>query len=166
MWGFNAVLGRYKADHGDRFRTAAARIKAGPLSIGINLFTGDPGREGGINGVRQTDVINGHETYVIGKNGEDPDKYRAGVFYVGIGSLKVGWNSEGIRNCFQNKLIHEPGGYPYLEFWILNLASIFIMVLLQATPYGKMLITYLINEQTDETLIVYDIFSPYYYGKL
>ena len=115
MWGFNAVLGRYKADHGDRFRTAAARIKAGPLSIGINLFTGDPGREGGINGVRQTDVINGHETYVIGKNGEDPDKYRAGVFYVGIGSLKVGWNSEGIRNCFQNKLIHEPGGYPYFR---------------------------------------------------
>ena len=115
MWGFNAVLGRYKADHGDRFRTAAARIKAGPLSIGINLFTGDPGREGGINGVRQTDVINGHETYIIGKNGEDPDKYRAGVFYVGIGSLKVGWNSEGIRNCFQNKLIHEPGGYPYFK---------------------------------------------------
>ena len=115
MWGFNAVLGRYKADHGDRFRTAAARIKAGPLSIGINLFTGDPGREEGINGVRQTEVINGHETYVIGKNGEDPDKYRAGVFYIGIGSLKVGWNSEGIRNCFQNKLIHEPGGYPYFK---------------------------------------------------
>ena len=116
MWGFDAVLGRcYKADNGDRFRTAAARIKAGPFSVGINLFTGDPGRIGGEGGDRNTEMIDNHNTYVLGNNGENPDKYRAGVFYVGLGSIKLGWNSEGIRNCFQNELIHEPCGYPYFK---------------------------------------------------
>ncbi len=103
------------ADNGDRFRTAAARIKLGELSVGINLFTGNPGKVGGDNGDRNTDIINGHRTYIIGKNGEDPDKYRSGVFYVGLGSIKIGWYSEGIRNHFQNVLVHEPGGYPFFK---------------------------------------------------
>jgi len=32
-----------KADNGDRYRTAAARITVGPLKAQLNLFTGDPG---------------------------------------------------------------------------------------------------------------------------
>jgi hypothetical protein len=31
------------ADGGDRYRTAAARLKVGPFKAGVNMFTGDPG---------------------------------------------------------------------------------------------------------------------------
>lgn len=119
-------IGKYlpgvpNADHGDRFRSAAARIKLGELSVGVNLFTGDPGKEGGKDGIRETfddPEYGGRRTYVKNQYGDDPDKYRAGVFYVGLGSYKIGWNSEGIRHTFQNRFAHDfitQGESPYFK---------------------------------------------------
>jgi RHS repeat-associated protein len=100
------ILGFPKADNGDRYRTAAAKIRFGITSIGLNIFTGDPGLN---HDDRRTyiDSSNGRETYTIGANGEDPDAYRAGVLYFGIGPIRLGYNSEGIRNFFQNRLAHD-----------------------------------------------------------
>lgn len=109
------------ADDGDRYRSAAARLKFGELSFGVNLFTGDPGggRDGRPRKTFSDPENNGWDTYVMNEYGDDPDKYRAGVFYVGLGSIKIGWNSESIRNHFQNEMIHKPGGFPY--FKVLNI---------------------------------------------
>jgi len=115
---FNAgkyFIGVPAADGGDRYRTAAARLQLGFLKIGVNLFTGDPGLD---KDDRLFPVINGRETYIIGKKGDDPDKYRAGVLYVGIGPMRIGRNSEKIRNTFQNKFAHDfmmGGDSPYFK---------------------------------------------------
>ena len=100
------LLGFPHADNGDRYRTAAAKIRIGLFSLGVNIFTGDPGIN---SSERRTfiDPSNNRETYTIGANGEDPDEYRAGVLYVGYGPIKVGMNSEQIRNIFQNRFAHD-----------------------------------------------------------
>jgi RHS repeat-associated protein len=112
MFGIGKVLGRYEADGGDRLRTAAVGMNFGPFSLNLNMFTGDPGLRG-LDDPSGTDrnVLNGF--YVFGKNGEDPDKYRAGVLSFGIGPFRFGRNSEAIRNAFQNELIHKNIGSPY-----------------------------------------------------
>ena len=105
------------ADGGDRYRTAAARLKVGPFSVGVNLFTGDPGLDG-LD--RETKLINGREHYVENIYGDNPDKYRAGIFYVGVGPFKFGRNSERIRNTFQNRFAHDyitHGESPYF-LWL------------------------------------------------
>jgi hypothetical protein len=63
-------------------------------------------------------LLNGRETYAIGKNGTDPDKYRAGIIYVGLGPLKIGKDSEANRHALQNKLAHDGlmhGESPYFR---------------------------------------------------
>ena len=86
----------------DGYRTGAGEIDFGPVSIGVNIYTGSR---------LDTDrpEINGNETYVHNekKGKRDPDKYRAGVLYVKIGIFRVGINSEKVRNYIQNEVIHE-----------------------------------------------------------
>jgi RHS repeat-associated protein len=89
-------------DEGDRFRTSHVRISFGPLRIGNTLFTGDPGLND-----RNVSEINGYPTYVKGPYGEDPDKYRNGILYLGLGSVEIGWDSEAIRNRIQNYWVHQ-----------------------------------------------------------
>ncbi|MBC8053488.1 MAG: VCBS repeat-containing protein [Sphingobacteriaceae bacterium] len=92
-------------DGGDRSRTAALKLQAGPFSAGFNLFTGDPGLN---DADRRTQRINGRDTYVKNPStGDDPDKYRAGVGYVGFGPFRIGVNSEGIRHQIQNRITHD-----------------------------------------------------------
>ena len=113
------------ADGGDRFRTAAAQVSWRDFSAGVNLFTGDPGLKD-----RQIDNINGHDTYITGLNGENPNKYRAGVGYVGYGNMKYGINSEKFRNNVQNKFAHDR-----LIYWITGDKSPYFQVL-DITPSG------------------------------
>lgn len=100
-WFFGLPLG----DNGDRYRTATAKIQIGPLDIGINLFTGDPG----LNEVdRQKQMINGNLTYVYNPNTDDnPDEFRFGVGYIGIGGFRLGNDTEARRNKIQNEIIHK-----------------------------------------------------------
>ena len=95
------------SDNGDRYRSAAARIRFGLFSIGVNLFTGDPGVDHNVRRTFNDPDVNGRETYTISANGDNPDEYRAGLFYVGFGPCKFGGNSEQIRNLFQNKFAHD-----------------------------------------------------------
>ena len=104
------------ADNGDRFRTAAAKIRVGPLYVGINIFTGDPGLK---HEDRKTEFdANGRETYVINDNGDDPDQFRAGLIYIGAGPFRYGYNSEKIRHFLQNRFAHDflcGGDTPYFK---------------------------------------------------
>lgn len=124
--GDHLLMG-FAADGGDRYRTAAARIRVGLFEVGVNLFTGNPGVD---HKYRRTifdptvespyydENAGGRETYTIGANGEDPNQYRAGVFYVGFGPLNVGANNEQIRNVFQNQFAHDflcKGDSPYFK---------------------------------------------------
>ena len=124
--GDHLLMG-YAADGGDRYRTAAARIRIGLFQVGVNLFTGDPGVD---HKDRRTfydpntvstyfdEEMGGRETYTIGANGENPNEFRAGVFYVGFGPFKVGANNEQIRNTFQNRFAHDflcKGDSPYFQ---------------------------------------------------
>ena len=102
LFGLGKVLGRYNADEGDRWRTAAVQMNFGPLSIGLNMFTGDPGLNDRMSNVA---TIDGHETY-MGGTANDPN-LRAGVLYIGVGSIKIGRNSEQIRKVFQNQFAHD-----------------------------------------------------------
>ncbi len=98
----------YNGDGGDRWRTAAGRISAGPFELGLNMFTGDPGPFG----ARRIDPDDGpYGTYNAGPYGGS-DKHRSGGLYVGAFGLRVGWNSESIRNFFQNKMVHDKKEIP------------------------------------------------------
>ena len=107
-WFFGLPLG----DNGDRYRTA--EIQIGPLDIGINLFTGDPG----LNEVdRQKQMINGNLTYVYNPSTDDnPDEFRFGLGYIGIGGLRFGNDTEARRNKIQNEIIHKQVSHsPYFK---------------------------------------------------
>ena len=124
------LLGSFAADGGDRYRSAAARIRIGLFQVGVNLFTGDPGHtwndrrtfyDPNTVSTYYDEDMGGRETYTTGAHGENPNEYRAGVFYVGFGPLKVGANNEQIRNTFQNRFAHDllcKGDSPY--FQVLN----------------------------------------------
>jgi RHS repeat-associated protein len=113
------------ADGGDRYRTAAAQFSWGDFSAGVNLFTGDPG----LNGAnRQTEMIDGKATYKMNGFGDNPNKYRAGVGYVGYGNMRFGSNSERIRNIAQNKFAHDfitGGKSPYFQVLNINRSNYF-----------------------------------------
>lgn len=122
-------IGKYvlfvpNADSGDRYRSAAARFRFGPASLGINIFTGDPGLSSDDRRTFDDPDSDGRETYTISANGDNPDTYRAGIWYVGIGPIKIGANSEKVRDLLQNKLAHDflcKGNSPY--FKVLNRPS-------------------------------------------
>lgn len=106
---FPAPLG----DKGDRYRTAAARLKVGPLKVGTTMFTGDPGLTDKDRTKAPKFSDQKYLTYLMGKNGENPDEYRFGSFYFAIGPLSFGTNTEGNRNMFQNYIAHDLlGDYP------------------------------------------------------
>ncbi len=96
-------------DGGDRFRTSHQRINLVGISIGNSIFTGDPGP----SGEREIDRSSGPYGTYTGKNNPygDPDKYRHGLLYVGIGPIKIGYDSESIRNFIQNGF-HDKIGSP------------------------------------------------------
>ena len=105
-------IGKYipfvpSADNGDRYRTAAARFRCLVFSFGVNIFTGDPGVDHNVRKVFNDPEQDGRETYTISANGDNPDEYRAGYWYAGVGPFKIGWNSEGVRDFVQNKLAHD-----------------------------------------------------------
>lgn len=106
------------ADNGDRYRSAAARFRLAVFSVGVNLFTGDPGVDHEDRRTFKDPDTEGRETYTISANGDNPDEYRAGVFYVGVGPFRIGANSEQVRDFFQNKFAHDflcRGDSPYFK---------------------------------------------------
>ena len=105
-------IGKYipfipSADNGDRYRSAAARFRCLFFSVGVNIFTGDPGVDHDVRKVFNDPERDGRETYTISANGDNPDEYRAGYWYAGVGPFKIGWNSEGVRDFVQNKFAHD-----------------------------------------------------------
>ena len=106
-------------DGGDRFRTSRNVINFGGfLSIDIILVTGDPG--GTSKDERDRHVVDKGNPYAKGKyvklgpdDPYDPDKYRAGILAINIGGkLEVGYDSEEVRDQFQNKWVHK-GKWPF-----------------------------------------------------
>lgn len=111
------TLSIFASDNGDRYRSAAAKIRIGFFQVGVNLFTGDPGASHYNRNVYY-DPSNNKATYGMGRNGDNPDEFRAGVFYVGYGPIRIGRNSEQIRNLFQNRFAHDflcKGDSPYFK---------------------------------------------------
>jgi len=113
------------ADGGDRYRTAALQLSYKDYSVGVNLFTGDPGLD---EKSRKTEIIGGHKTYVSNGN-DNPDEFRAGILYFGYKNYRTGWNSEQIRNIAQNKIAHDGitwlttfGRKPSPYFRVLNIS--------------------------------------------
>lgn len=105
-------IGKYipfvpSADNGDRYRSAAARFRCMFFSVGVNIFTGDPGVDHDIRRTFDDPERDGRATYTISANGDNPDEYRAGYWYAGVGPFKIGWNSEGVRDFVQNKFAHD-----------------------------------------------------------
>jgi RHS repeat-associated protein len=82
----------------DKFLTGQVKMRFGMAEIGLTLFTGDPGPN------RASRIKDEDGNYTIGINGEDPDEFRAGILYIGFGPIKLGINSEGIRDNTQNWL--------------------------------------------------------------
>jgi RHS repeat-associated protein len=95
-------LGNSLKDEGDRYRTNAFSIsiykgKFTGLDLRLNMFTGEP------NGI-PTDPSYG---YPQGYHTGDADNYRLGAISLGYNGYRVGHNSEGIRDLFQNKFAHQ-----------------------------------------------------------
>jgi RHS repeat-associated protein len=82
----------------DKFLTGQVKVRMIGTEIGLTLFTGDPGPN------RASRNKDKEGNYTTGINGENPDEFRAGILYVGFGPIKLGINSEGIRDKTQNWL--------------------------------------------------------------
>lgn len=112
------LFGIAPSDNGDRYRTAAARLSIGPLEVGVSIFTGDPGMQHEDRKTFADPDVDGRITYTLNDNGDDPDRYRAGIAYVGLGPVRYCVNSEKIRNFFQNRFAHDflcQGDTPYFK---------------------------------------------------
>jgi len=88
------------ADRADRWRTGAFRISAGDFSVGLNVFTGDPGSPLWKRIDEARPDYPGGQSYF--KNGAD--NYRAGVLTIGYKNYRIGINSENVRAGFQNTI--------------------------------------------------------------
>lgn len=107
-----------EADGGDRYRSAAAKIYFTELALGVNLFTGDPGVDHADRCTFLDSDVGGRETYCLNAKGDNPDEFRAGVLYFQAGPIRIGQNSEQIRNIFQNRFAHDflcRGDSPYFK---------------------------------------------------
>lgn len=112
------LFGVPPADNGDRYRTAAGKIRFGPLSVGFNIFTGDPGLERSSRRTFNDPDANGRLTYTLNEEGCDPDQYRAGIVYFSIFNFSVARNSEQVRHFIQNRVAHDflcRGDSPYFK---------------------------------------------------
>lgn len=101
--------GSHGGDGGDRYRTSALELTAGPLSAGFDIGTGDPTDN---SGERPSKGSGTKETY-ISENGSSPDSYRLGLGYVEIGPFKGGVDSEKyvrapIQNNFHKYVMGNP----------------------------------------------------------
>lgn len=87
-----------KYDGNDRYRSAAVSIERGMFNLQLNIHTGMyigiDGKATGPDDVR----------HFIGG---DIDKQHHGVLSLDIGPFSLGWDSEGIRHTFQNRLAHD-----------------------------------------------------------
>lgn len=109
----------------DGYRTAAARIKFGPFSMGMILHTGYTENPVGDAELEDLDGDGILETRIMKKGDIEDSSQSHGVLYFGFGPFKVGRDSEGIRHSFQNKLAHDGfnggsrgSGYPWVKpFW-------------------------------------------------
>lgn len=121
-WMFGVPI----SDGGDRFRTTGVRISKGDFSVGLNLFTGDPGLRFNDRAMDGGDK----DTGFMGTYREElTPKHRLGAIYGGYKGFRAGWNSEKIRNVFQNNLAHGRGythplfevlkvkGAPYINYY-------------------------------------------------
>ena len=100
------------ADGGDRYRTNAVQLAYGDISINLNMFTGDAGLSRSDR--ETTKNAQGIPTYI-----EKTPQYRLGALAVGYKNTRLGINSEGVRNEFQNKFAHK-NGRKYPIFQVLN----------------------------------------------
>lgn len=116
-WMFGVPI----ADGGDRFRTTGVRVAKGDFSVGLNLFTGDPGL---VFDDRTRKGAN-TETGFWGTYEEITKQHRLGAIYGGYKGYRAGWNNEGIRNVFQNNFAHGKG-YAHPLFEVLKI---------KGTPY-------------------------------
>ena len=99
-----ASLGLLKNSDGqDRWRTAAFSAHFMVSSIGVNMETGDGGPDRYHHYYYDK---NGYKTYNA-DDGYNPDDRRMGALYFDTGGFKIGWDSESIRNLFQNKIAHD-----------------------------------------------------------
>lgn len=88
-----------KHEASDKYLSSEVRLKLGNVEIGLTTVTGRA-------------IDKDYETNTnIEAEGKD---YRAGILYLKIGSLKIGYDSETIRNMTQNKL-HENYGWPIFK---------------------------------------------------
>ena len=97
----------------------AARINMGGFTIGANIFTGDPGLNKNDRKINP-DKGGKYGLYEANANGDDPNKYRAGIGYVGFGPFRVGQNSEKFRNFVQNEALHDNENVRSPYFLVLN----------------------------------------------
>jgi hypothetical protein len=111
--------------YSDGYRTAAARIKFGPLSLGMVLHTGDSPSPTGLQQYQDTDGDGIADAWVMTGGDIQDESQSHGIFYIGFGPLRIGRDTENIRHTFQNKFAHDflNGGsrgsaYPWVKsFW-------------------------------------------------
>jgi hypothetical protein len=103
-------------DHGDRDRSAAFQINFGLFNIGTNIINGDGGPDRNAKGVGNIDGtyvkydIRDDEGNIL--ESYDPDSRRMGTLYFGFGPIRIGRNSEKIRDRIQNQITHGISGDP------------------------------------------------------
>lgn len=103
-WSFsfeNDMIG----DTGDRYRSHASVLSYKDMSMGLNLFTGDPAKSKDLRRIIEDEGAYG--TYLLANDGDNPDKYRLGVLYLRYKIFRLGTNSEYLRHWTQNKMIHD-----------------------------------------------------------
>jgi hypothetical protein len=111
--------------YSDGYRTAAARIKFGPLSVGMILHTGYIPQPTRWQQYQDTDGDGVADAWVMTGGDIQDESQSHGIFYVGFGPLRIGRDSEKIRDRFQNHIAHDGfnGGsqgseYPWVKpFW-------------------------------------------------
>ena len=52
-------------------------------------------------------MVKNEETYIKNEFDDNPDEFRYGGLYAGVGGLQLGVNSEGVRHAIQNKFAHD-----------------------------------------------------------
>ena len=105
-----------------RFRTAAMQFNVGFLNGGFKLATGDPGFPlKGIPDLKRGGKAGLYEPVTIDCTFFDPNKYRIGLGYLGVGPFQVGLNHESIRHQIQNVWTHDTINPP--SPWFLYMPS-------------------------------------------
>ncbi|MCC5918046.1 MAG: VCBS repeat-containing protein [Cryomorphaceae bacterium] len=103
-------------DGGDRWRTGGGKLNIGNFSIGVEIKTGDPGKD---NDDRESYIANdGKKYYEKNKNGDDPDNIRQGLLFLEFGGIiRIGIDSESVRRQVQDKWIHDRRDEPRFK-WV------------------------------------------------